>query len=58
MPGENLTDLCRQRHMPIVDATQIAGIILICINGTYCNIWASLVAQVVQNLPAMQETGV
>ena len=44
--------------MPIVDATQIAGIILICINGTYCNIWASLVAQVVQNLPAMQETGV
>ena len=58
MPGENLTDLCRQRHMPIVNAVQIAGIILICINGTYHNTWASLVVQVVKNMPAMQETGV
>ena len=52
MPGENLIDLCRQKHMPIVDAAQIAGIVLMCINGTYYNTWASLVAQVVKNLPA------
>ena len=58
MPGENLIDLCRQKHMPIVDAAQIAGIVLMCINGTYYNTWASLVTQVVKNLPAIQETGV
>ena len=51
MPGENLIDICRQRHMPTVDAASIAGIVLICVNGTCHNTWASLVPQMVKNLP-------
>ena len=57
MPGENLIDLCRQRHMPTVDAASIAGIVLICVNGTCHNTWTSLVPQVVKNRLQCRRSG-